>query len=126
MRLCTRNLKRIYFATYQGKVEIKDSDGNDTGRSTPSYSNPEELIASVSAARGTADTEQFGVNLDYEKVVITDNLTLPISETSVLWVDSLPNIKPDGSTETPFDYEVVKVAESVNYVSYAIKKVNVS
>lgn len=126
MRLCARNLKKVYYATYLGQLEIKDSAGNDTGRFTPSYSNPVELIASISAARGTAETEQFGVNLDYEKVMISDNMTLPISETSVLWVDTEPVIAPDGSTQTPYDYKVLKVAKSINYASYAIKKVNVS
>lgn len=126
MRLCERNLTTIHYALYNGMQPIYDADGNDTGRSEVAYENPVEIRASVSAARGYSDTEQFGVNLDYEKTVITTDMTCPIAETSVLWVDREPEIANDGSTNTPFDYRVVKVAKSLNYIAYAIKKAEVT
>lgn len=126
MRLCERNLTSIHYALYNGMQPIKDADENDTGRYEIGYENPVEIRASVSAARGYSDVEQFGVNLDYEKTVITTDMTCPITETSVLWVDTKPEIGDDGSTDTPFDYRVVKVARSLNYIAYAIKKAEVS
>ena len=49
----------------------------------------------------------------------------PITATSILWIDTLPEIAEDGSTETPHDYIVKQVATSLNSVSIAVSKVNV-
>lgn len=123
MRLCERNLKSIYYATYKDEAPITDIDGNETGDYASVYNKPVLLTASVSAARGASDTEQFGVSLDYEKVVVTADMNCLIDETSILWVDVTPTIKNDGTTDTPYDYEVVKVAKSLNYIAYAVKRV---
>ena len=58
-------------------------------------------------------------------IVIADP-KFPIDEYSILWVDSMPEVKEDGTTDTPHDYVVKKVARSLNSVSIAISKVNVS
>jgi hypothetical protein len=43
-----------------------------------------------------------------------------------MWVDTLPHLNEDGSTDTPHDYIVKKVARSLNGVSIAISKVRVN
>ena len=48
-----------------------------------------------------------------------------IDEHSILWVDTLPHLNEDGSTDTPYDYIVRRVARSLNGVSIAIGKVDV-
>ena len=63
-----------------------------------------------------------------------DNEAPPIDEYSVLWVDTVPLLNEDGSlvkdeegnVVTPHDYIVKKIAKSMNSVSIAICKVNVS
>ena len=60
-----------------------------------------------------------------------DNSAPPIDEYSELWVDTMPQLDAsgnlfldgDGMEITPHDYEVKKVARSLNSVSYAIYKV---
>ena len=126
MRLCERNLTNIYYATFKEEVPILDDDYNETGDYKITYNNPEKKAMNVSAARGVSDVELFGVSLDYEKVAMTGDMSCPIDETTALWVDVVPTIKEDGSTDTPYDYEVVKVAKSLNYIAYAIKKVKKS
>lgn len=123
MRLCNRNLKNFFYALFDSKVPIVDANGHNTGRYELKYQNPEEMTAYISAARGVSDTEQFGVSLDYERTIITDDMDCPINETSILWIDVVPEIDGEGKTATPNDYKVVKVAKSINYISYAIKKV---
>lgn len=123
MKLCERNLRKLYYATYKEKTPIKDEQGYETGAYRLSYNPPIELKANISAARGTSETEQFGVNLDYEKVVLVGDVNCPINETSILWIDTVPTINEEGETETPFDYLVVKVARSLNNVAYAVRKV---
>lgn len=54
------------------------------------------------------------------------NAKSPITESSVMWIDSLPVMAEDGSTQTPHDYIVKRVAPSLNSVSIAVSKVNVN
>ena len=125
MRILNRNKVRIFFANYQSKTPLKDEYGNLTGEYEISYTNPTELCANVSAARGEATTRQFGDNESYDKVIVLDDPKFPITTTSILWIDTLPEIAEDGSTETPHDYIVKQVAASLNSVSIAVSKVNV-
>ena len=74
---------------------------------------------------GETVAQQFGGDESYDKVIVTENLSLPIDEYSRLWVDTMPTLKQDGSTNTPHDYIVRKVAKSLNSVSYGITKVKV-
>lgn len=50
----------------------------------------------------------------------------PITVSSVFWIDTLPEISEDGTTQTPYDYIVKKVAPSLNSVSIAVSKVSVA
>ena len=69
---------------------------------------------------------QFGDSESYDKVIVLDDKNIPIDEYSILWVDTLPTLNEDGSTETPHDYVVKQVARSLNSVSIAVSKVNVN
>ena len=125
MRCLTRNKRHFYYALYQGKEPVKDASGNRTGETKITYSNPICFRANISAAKGESETMQFGDNLAYDKVIVFDKSFPSIDEFSILWVDTVPVIKPDGTTDTPNDYIVKKVAKSLNHVALAISKVNV-
>lgn len=126
MRTLTRNKIRIFYANYRDKIPLRDEYGNLTGEYKISYDTPAEVKANVSAARGEATTRQFGDDVSYDRIIVLDNPRFPISETSILWIDTLPEIAEDGSTKTPHDYIVKQVAASLNSVSIAVSKVSVS
>lgn len=134
MRCLERNKMRFFYSLYQGKEAITDDYGNVTGEYELKYGNPIEYYANISAAKGETQTRQFGENESYDKVIVMDNEAPPIDEYSVLWIDSAPQLDEDGSLVTnvqgeivtPHDYIVKKVAKSLNVVSLAICKVNVS
>lgn len=126
MRCMNRNKVKFFYALYLGKAPIKDEYGNDTGEYEVKHGFPVEFSANISAAKGETQTRQFGENEIYDKVIVMDENAPPIDEYSILWVDSTPTIKEDGTTETPHDYIVKKVAKSLNVVSVAISKVVVS
>lgn len=126
MRCMNRNKVKFFYALYLGKAPIKDKYGNDTGEYEVKHGSPVEFSANISAAKGETQTRQFGENEIYDKVIVMDENAPPIDEYSILWVDSTPTIKEDGTTETPHDYIVKKVAKSLNVVSVAISKVIVS
>ena len=126
MRALHRNKIRIFYANYRDKEPLKDEYGNLTGEYKISYTNPSVVYANVSAARGEATTRQFGDEESYDRVIVLDDPKFPISVASILWIDTLPEIDEDGSTKTPHDYIVKQVATSLNSVSIAVSKVNVS
>ena len=125
MRTLARNKIRIYYANYRDKVPIKDEYGNLTGEYEILYDTPVEVKANVSAARGEATTRQFGDDERYDRIIVLDDPKFPIAVTSILWIDTPPEIAEDGSTKTPHDYIVRQVAASLNSVSIAVSKVSV-
>ena len=126
MRCLNRNKVRIFYANYRDKVPLRDEYGNLTGEYKISYDAPSEIKANVSAARGEATTRQFGEDESYDRIVVLDDPTFPVTTTSIFWIDTIPEIGEDGSTNTPHDYIVKQVATSLNSVSIAVSKVNVA
>lgn len=126
MRCMVRNKSKFYYASYIGKTAIKDEYGNLTGEYEVSYSNPIECYGNVSAAQGELQSRQFGESESYDKVIVLDDINTPIDEYAILWVDTLPHLNDDGSTDTPYDYTAKKRAVSLNGVSIAIRKVKVN
>jgi hypothetical protein len=125
MQGMVRNKQKFYYALYIDKNELKDEYGNVTGEYEVVYGNPVETKGNVSGAMGEMQSRQFGGSESYDKVIVLDNPETPIDEYSILWVDTLPHLNEDGTTDTPHDYIVKKVARSLNSVSIAISKVNV-
>lgn len=125
MRCMLRNKTKFYYASYIGEVEIVDEHGNVTGEYEVSFGNPIRATGNISAARGEMQSRQFGESESYDKVIVLDDRDAPIDEQSILWVDTLPLLNEDGSTDTPHDYIVTRVARSLNGVSIAIRKVRV-
>ena len=129
MRGLKRNQKTLYYRLYSEHIPVyeTDLDGNIiydpvtgepllTGDYTVGYEEPVKFRANVSPARSEAQTEPFGVNTDYDKVICSCDLTLPVDELSQIFVDRKPE---DGKGA---DYKVVKVARSINSVLFAIKQ----
>lgn len=134
MRCMNRNKVKFFYALYVEREPITDEYGNVTGEYDVKHDNPTDGYANISAAKGETQTRQFGESETYDKVIVMDNEAPPIDEYSVLWVDTEPQLNEDGSLAvdeegnviTPHDYIVKKVAKSLNNVSIAISKVNVS
>lgn len=112
------NERKLYYALCEGRTMTKDKSGYYTGDSDVTYSDPVEFWANVSAARGEASTEQFGQDVSYDKVIVSCDVNLPITDTSIIWIENSP-------TEQ-HDYIVKKVAKSLNVVSIAVRKVEVT
>lgn len=125
MRSMVRNQTKFYYALYIDKTEVTDDYGNATGEYEILHSNPIKALGNVSGAMGEIQSRQFGESESYDKVIVLDNPNTSINEYSILWVDTLPLLNDDGTTNTPHDYIVKKVARSLNSVSIAISKVNV-
>ena len=141
-----RNRRPFYYCLYESKVPIIDEYGNETGEKIPVYGEAVQMTANISPATGQSNTEQFGNLESYDKVIVTSDMNCPIDENSVLFIDKEPEYGSavtvdyreattlygeDEATpvtvETPkYDYVVRRVAKSLNSISIAVSKVNVS
>jgi len=124
MKIMDRNKTSFYYLLFSGKTPITDAAGYETGENKVLYESPVAMKANVSAASGSAQVEQFGNFISYDKVIVTDDLACPIDENTVLFIDKEPEFDTGGNPL--YDYIVKRVAKSLNSVSYAVSKVTVS
>ena len=122
MRLLDRNKRTFYYAEYSTKAMQTDSQGNYTGEFGITYGTPIAVKAYVGATKGSwtissgATIDQFGLDVDYDKVIQLEGTNWSIKEDTVLWVDDL-------DTTNPYDYIVKRVAVYLDHIALAIKKV---
>lgn len=146
MKALKRNKQRFYYCLFQGEVEKRNEQGRKTGERILQYAEATEMLANISTATGQSSTEQFGNLENYDKVIVFDDLNCPIDESTVLFIDKEPEysqavtynitesntlLGEDEATriviEVPkYDYRVLRIAKSLNSVSVAVSKVNVS
>lgn len=117
------NQREFYYQTYKESEEEYDEDGYLTGEESSSYSNPIKASAMISENTSEVTDTPFGRDLVYDKMISTVQ-NLPIDEYSKLFIDVVPVIKEDGSTETEPDYIVKKVAKGLYQKVWAIQKVD--
>lgn len=138
MRDLKKNEQKIWYSTYAGQVTdyYRDSDGNiiydeidgemiaRIKGDRPSYNAPVGFDICVSAGRGKAYEKVFGSDVDFTRSMSTTDLSLPIDEKSIIWIESPPAFLPDGSVDpNSADYKVAaKPAKSLNTILIAIKQ----
>lgn len=120
MKCLERNKVPLHYCLFKSVDALYDDDGNIEGNVT-TYHAPVRIKANVSAAQGEAQMEQFGNSVEYDKVILTDILDLPVDENTVFFIDTPPKFDDDGNPE--FDYVVRKIAKSLNTLAIAISKV---
>lgn len=112
----------FWYQQFVGEEDILDEDGNLTGETRKVYSNPVEAWARISPNTGQAESSPFGINTDYDKAISTVQ-NLPIDEFSRLFIDVVPVINADGSTDTEPDYRCVVPKKDLQQNVWAIKKI---
>lgn len=123
MKIMNRNKRPCWYLLYRGTELEKDANGYETGEKSVKYADPVKMEANISPAAGYVQIQQFGQFISYDKVIITDDTACPIDENTVLFIDKKPEYK-DG--KPLYDYVVKQIAKSLNLVSIAVSKVNVS
>ena len=127
-----RNQRTFYCASFTGIETPMDGERRYYLGPVKTYGPPVLMEGFVSAATGRAAVEAFGENIRYDRTIIIYDPEAPVEETeeteetSVFWIDSTPVLKEDGTTETPYDYVVKRVARSLNLTAVAVAKVAVS
>lgn len=123
MRDLKKNTRRMWYALFDNKKPILDENGDETGDTEPGCSAPVEFYANLSAGKGSAQAEVFGTDVDFNRSISTTDLSLPITETSLVWYETEPVMLADGSAD-PYsaDYEVAaRPADGLNELVIALK-----
>ncbi|RGC24864.1 hypothetical protein DWX41_20865 [Hungatella hathewayi] len=123
MRSLKKNKSTLYYALYNEKKEIVDENGDFTGEYIVGYSAPEFFNANLSAGKGSAQADIFGVNVDFTRTISTTDLSLPITETSLVWYETEPKLLKDGTADPDSaDYKVAAPpAAGLNELVIALK-----
>ena len=122
MRTLQRNKRDVWYALYLGEQEVVDEDGNYTGETEIAYGDPVHIRANVSPATGNTNMEMFGNFSDYSRVVVTDDVSIPVNENAVMWIDTEPT---EGHGIEGYNYIVKRVARSFNSAAIAVEDVDV-
>jgi len=137
MRSLNKNKRTVWYATYSDCVTVYETDGQGNviydivddvqipriKAERAGYNSPVPIQVNMSASKGKSVTEVFGAELKYTKTFSTSDLDLPISETSLIWFETTPGYRQDGSVnEATADYEVAAVAISLNEAVYALRR----
>lgn len=119
MRCLARDKSAVWVSLYEESREVTDAEGRRTGEHVVVRSDPFEVDASVSAARGSVYEDGFGQSVDYDRAVLLDDVDVPVTEASVLWIDA------DPATDE-WDYKVSAIARTPNLLKVAVKRREVS
>lgn len=122
MRLQARNKRTVYYALNQGQTAKYDANGLYTGENNPTYAAPVQVKMHVSPAKRKSDLEMFGITSPYDVTLLTDDMSCPITEDSVLWINKSPLTQTEG-VYAPHNYVVTQVAVSLNHIAYAARRV---
>ena len=137
MRTARKNVQRLKYALYKGRVNIAVTDNDDdivyddsgeplkSGSTRPSYGKPVDFLANIAFAGGEAEAEAYGISVDrYDSKIVVPRGALPLTETSIVFQDSKPKYRKDGTLdEKSADYRVVKVAPSLYYTVYLLQRI---
>ena len=118
MRCLDRDRRTCWIARYEGMSQAVDSKGRLTGRNAPAYAAPKRFSPTVTAARGQADGDYFGVSVDYDRTLTVDDPDFPVKETDVLYIDSDP--RADGARA---DYRIARIARTSGFTVMAAKRI---
>lgn len=135
MKALKRNKRSFWYAVYMGVVDVTDEQGRLTGEKRISYSAPKLAHGNISASSGstinraTANVVQrpYGETVDYDRVIVMDDLGLVINEASVVWIDppTKPKLNVDGTFNTPYEYIITRIARTLNVLSLTLREVTV-
>lgn len=137
MRDCKKNQQRLWYSTYADQITIykRDENGNIVymevdGENIPviigeraGYNNPVSFDFETSAGKGTAQTEVFGSDVDFTRTISTTDMSIPIDELSLVWIEHEPEFLPDGTVDPDSaDYKVAaKPSKSKTDIVIALK-----
>lgn len=122
------NTRKVWYAFFEDQIPEVDEDGNYTGEQLLVYGKPHMTRANLSASRGVARNDVFGLNTSYSKTMSTAKMNLGIDEQTLIW-DEQPTLLDDNSGRVDpktAKYRVAAIAQGHYHIHYALRQMNVS
>lgn len=129
-----RNMRRVFYANWTGeRVERRNTAGERTGTYGNVYGPVKEMWVNFSTTSGLTNNnisgkvqrDKYGQYNDYTATINPLPDDCDLTETSVLWADTTPEIDDEtGTTETPYDHIVVRVASALNWRACQVQRVD--
>lgn len=135
MRVLRRNRQPFWYSLLLRKEDILSSEGVPTGRFKLIYDDPKMAYGNVSASSGSTinratanvNQRQFGETVDYDRVIVCDDMTLPVEESTLIWYETeTPVLQEDGTFNIPYNYIVTRVAHTLTVFSITLRQVTVN
>lgn len=147
MRCLERNKKELWYANRTSESYVVDSNGLKTGEKEQTYATPVKLKASISmssgannlGSQGIAELTPYGISTGYTHNAITEDMNCPLDEEALVWYGRKPTrivtttkvvngqtVTEEKEVPVPYNYRVVRKAESLNHLIYYLKEVEAS
>ena len=120
------NTRKVWYAFFEDQIPEVDEDGNYTGEQLLVYGKPHMTRANLSASRGVARNDVFGLNTSYSKTMSTSKMNLGIDEQTLIW-DEQPTLLDDNSGRVDpktAKYRVAAIAQGHYHIHYALRQMN--
>lgn len=144
MRTLAKNKQKMYYALLDREMPVyeRDADGNiiyytdadgnkiplETGETELGYSELVEFFGNIAMSGGESEAVEYGIDVSaYDATLIVDKNAIPISETSLIWLESSVGYKDTDKTiidQNSADYKVLEVKPSLNVSKYILGKMN--
>lgn len=122
MRDVRANTTKIWYSVPSYASPETDGNGDFTGEFEQEYSNVRMKRMTLSPYRGSVDDDYFGASLNYSASLTTADMTLPITEGTLMWDEEQnPEYPPDCATAK---YVVVAIARGKYHMRYAVNLLN--
>lgn len=119
MRTLKKNKQKLYYSLYLGNVKEVDENGDYTGGSVISYDTPVEFSANIMPKSTDTSIDDFGKEVDYNYLLVTDLEKLPLTTQSLIFLT-----EPTGTIKKEdADFTIEATPKSLNYSKYALKSV---
>lgn len=136
MRTLRKNRQKLYYALWLENQPVyeRDRNGNirydedgdplETGDYENQYTMPMEFKANIHGSGGRLQEMAYGVYEDYDALLYVRKHDLPIKELTLIWYESAPRFRNDGSVDpASADYKVKRVPPSLDETVYLLEKV---
>lgn len=125
-----RNKRVVWYALYEGTEDVI-VDGKRTGQKYAKYGKPQKMRVNVSGTSGLTNNNLSG-RVEYFEYGQQNMYTLTINplprnckidEMSVFWINESPVLNEDGTTDTPYDHIIFRIAPSLNWRACQVTQV---
>lgn len=120
MKILARNRITVFYALVESTEDTLDEYGNINGTHI-NYMSPIRTRMAFGKRNGGISITAHGLENNYDSILLTDDLSCPITDGTIIWIGRCPM---DGNGQmTPHTHVVSAVIPSLNNIAYRLTEV---